>query len=748
MKEAWSAKELSEALGISVRGLNKQAAKEHWPHKERSNPKGGGIIKEYVNEELPREVRIKAEAGWIEMAVTDMQQDIAPLSEARLLRPYRGQVAAVDPCALVVRRETAALPEVALPEWKEKVALARADLLKLYLDAARRAKGWKIPPTSPLGKGGVVPAKLAFIDIFNDGAYPELLAILGPVTYKTVERWAVAVKKAGDPLALAPRHGDYLRGKRGVSQEQEAILLAWALNPNKHNINEVIRKGRDSMQIRGIQDGQSDATYRRILEDFRDRHRDEWVYSREGKQAWNDQCAYFIRRDYDRLRVGGCLVADGHTFNFHSLNPYTGKPKRLTLITFMDMKSNFPVGWEIMPTENTRAIAAALRRAILTLGKLPLCVYIDNGKAFGAKYFTGDLAQSGISGLFGRLGIETIFTWPYHGQSKTVERWHKTIKEFEKETPTYTGGGIDEKPPHLNRGEKEHRRMWEKLTGGAVPTLMQTHLALAAWLDTKYNPRPQKRGHLKGKCPLEVFEAGRGPGFDPEKLRHLMLSQTVRTIHRRGITFNGPDYYHENLSGRRHPVMIRYDLLEPEAIEVFEEDGAFLCSARTMPEVHPIARITGNDEDRTELKTQIAIKKRQEKKASSICRMMAQTMVQPETERHLARLGLSADGQKAPQAEKPVPLSLTAAEKEQISADAAASSRKMQTEKDRVEEMKARPDCQRYLALLTILARGGELEDEDRMFNYYFRQGEEYAALKEWFEAQDLAMVCQAGVGN
>jgi len=768
MTEVWLAKELAEALGITERSARRRADKEQWPCRERPNGRGGGIKKEYLGAGLPKEVRGKAEAWELGRLLEDGRAVArgqgsgvreTPLTPA-LSREGRGMIRSTGETPVPLDAST---PKT-LPPWQERLALARADLLRLYLDQAGRAKGW----------GAVLPAKLAFIEAYNSGAngpYHRLYDVLGPVTYKTAERWAVRARRAGGDArptnagatdllkALAPKHGDHLRGRRRIGgregkledlmrMPQGKILLAWALSPNCYNKAQVISNARDAMRLRGLPDDESDATYKRFLDDFEARKNHIWIYSRKGKQAWNDQCAYHIERDYDLLEVGDCLVADGHTINFESVNPYTGKPKRLTLITFMDMKSNFPVGWEIMPTEDTRSIAAALWRAILTLGKLPLCIYIDNGKAFGAKYFTGNLEQSGLGGLFKRLGIETIFAWPYHGQSKTVERFHLTLKEFEKHAPTYTGGGIDEKPPYRSRGEKEHRRMWERLTRGAVPTLLQTHRGLAAWLDEKYNPRPQPRGHLKGKSPLEVFMAGRGPGIEPADLRFLMLSQTVRTIHRRGITHLGRDYYAPELYGRRHPVMIRYDLLDPDAIQVFEEDGTYLCEARVMTKVHPIARITGTAAHQAEFKTQIELKKHQEKEASVFCRMLSETLVQPETEAHFARLGLSADGQPAPQAGKPVPLPLTEAEKRQIEADAAAASRRMRVEEECLEELKARPDCRRYLALLAHQARGGELEPDDRQFAYYFRHGEEYAALKEWFEAQDLAMVCQAGADN
>ncbi len=743
MEKAYTNAEIAQVLKISRQAATKRAAQEGWPFQERPNPRGGKAIKEYFYASLPKDVQ-KALKTWELGRVVEEGKALRSPQSAVEKRKEVGPAASGG-------------QSIMLTPWQERKALAEADLLRLYREAAGRAR-W----------GEVLPAKLRFLERYNAGSsgpYPQIYKILGTVTHKTIERWAVKAREAqqagGDLVsALAPKHGNHLRGRRRLGERegrledlmrtpQGKILLAWALSPNRYNKAQVIANARSAMRRRGILDSESDITYRRFLDNFEARKNHIWVYSREGKSAWNDQCAFYIERDYDLLEVGDCLVADGHTLDFESINPYTGKPKRLTLITFMDMKSNFPCGWEIMPTENTRSIAAALWRACLALGKLPLCVYLDNGKAFGAKYFTGDMKESGLGGLFKRLGIETIFAWPYHGQSKTVERWHLTLKEFEKHAPTYVGGSIDEKPPRLNRGEREHRKMWERMTGGAAPTLLQTHKALASWLDEKYNPRPQPKGHLKDKTPLEVFLAGKGPGIDPGELRFLMLSQTIRTIHRRGITHLGKDYYAPELYGRKHPVMIRYDLLDPDYILVYEEDGTFLCEARVMTKVHPIARITGTETHQEELKRQIELKKHQEKEASVFCRMLSETLVEPETEAHFARLGLSGEHSQIQLGnEKETIEPLDQRELEKIEAEAGDAARKMQAEAERREEMKQRPDCQRYLALLAHHARGGEWTPDERRFAYYFRRGEEYAELQEWFEAQDLEFVCQAGRGG
>lgn len=61
-----------------------------------------------------------------------------------------------------------------------------------------------------------------------------------------------------------------------------------------------------------------------------------------------------------------------------------------------------------MLEENTQTITSALRNAIINLGKIPKICYQDNGKAFRAKFFTGDLQECGINGLFDKLKIITI----------------------------------------------------------------------------------------------------------------------------------------------------------------------------------------------------------------------------------------------------------------------------------------------------------------------------------------------------
>jgi putative transposase len=379
------------------------------------------------------------------------------------------------------------------------------------------------------------------------------------------------------------------------------------------------------MERSGVPATQSDKTFRRWLIDWKNRNYDVWQLCRYGEKRLNDVVLPYIQRDYSAIEVGDIVVADGHVLNFEIINPFTGKPKRMTLIVLFDMKSNYPLGWEIMPTENVSAIAAAFRRGILRLGFVPRVFYLDNGKAFRAKYFKGvtDFKQAGLTGLFERLNCKVIHAWAYHGQSKTVERMFGSFGEMERLAPTYTGTSIAHKPARMMRNEKWHLKMWQRVTGGATPTLEEAHWMIAMWF-AQYVNRKQQDGHLKGYSPAEVFEAGveRVRHSDDFALRvkskaelaYLMMSQKVTKLYRNGIRFNNRYYYNEALfpfSKERdaNHFVIHYDMEDPDSVLVFSEAGEFVCEAYCTDKVHPAAAYLGTSDDVAALQRQIEHKR-------------------------------------------------------------------------------------------------------------------------------------------
>lgn len=711
-----TAAELAKITGNGIRWVQIKAQKEKWPHKLISGR--GRPRKEFFIDKLPEEYRL------LYYKKDQKNQKSRLLNQGGIKLPSLSSIQGDTP---------------PICEKQIEVALAKADLLQLYMKHVTAA-AW--------GRRDL--ARAEFMDAYNKGlAYPRLFKILGEVNWKTIEGWKRQVKSQ-DVLDLADKRGYCKRGQRVLLDEHKKILLRCALNPNRPKVSEVIRVARAVMKTKAIHNGYSDATYRRWLEDWKSKNYHIWVFSRQGAKAWNDKCAPYIERDYNLINVGDVLVADGHILNFEILNPWTGKPKRMTLILWYDMKSSFPLGWDIMPTENTQVIASALRRAILRLGKYPQVAYLDNGKAFGARFFNGvDFEQAGFSGLFERLGMKTIFAWPYHAQSKTVERFFKTFGELERWAPTYVGTSIEKKPPRLNRGERIHRKVYDKLMDGGCITMEQAHRAIATWFDM-YVERPQ-RGHLDGRKPIDVFAEEKGPGVDAAELHYLMMSMEIRSVQRNGIRFLGKNYYHPELYGRNHSVVIRYDLQDSSSVLVFDKNGAFLCEAEQSDKIHPAAHALGSEDDQSKLKHQIELKKRLEKDASLYARDFLESEVIPEHQRQMETLGIQGAETLLPGEIKKLPAALTKDDESKILAeyeDLKALNADMPADvvddeyvPEAVDEtahiwgtLQSMTEMDRYDKLVEFDVRGWLIPSHFRAFMAYYEKTPEYEKYQDYFD--------------
>lgn len=703
MKEWFTCKELLGMAGLpkSICGLIKKADREGWQYRTRAG-RGGG--KEYHFSSLPKVVQL-AVTRCLDIesslpAVTDKSHSLS-----------------------LLKTENSIAPPTMTQRMEEKMQ-HKAALLALY-NRALASAGW----------GNKVPARIEFEQAYNSGlTWPHLYQQLGPVSWKTIESWSVKVRKHNnDCFFLADKRGAHLRGKCGLTEEQTNIFLRCVLRPNKPRISEAFRVAKAVMRQQGIDNTHSEATYRRWLHHWKERNYHLWVFSREGAKAWNDQCALYIERDMNLLQVGDVIVADGHNLNFEIVNPWTGKPQNhMTLILFYDMASNMPLGWEIMPTENTMAISSALRRAVLRLGKYPRVAYLDNGRAFKARFFRGTQDfETGHCGLYERMGCQTIHAWPYHGQSKTIERFFGTFAELERLIPGYTGTSIEHKPPRMLRGEKLHRKVHEQQFGSRCLTLEEAHTLIAFWFD-EYAKRPQ-RGHLNGKTPMDVFLQGKGPGVDKAELIWLMMSLEIKTIHRNGITFRGQNYYHPALYGRKHKVSIRYDLQDTSSIWVMDQHGELLCEASPVEKLHPAAAQLGTEADKEKLRQHIEQKRGQEKLASASARALLKEEILPEHRRQMAEIGvLTAD---SPSIESP--------SRKMISLDAEKFRREVEEGTRLHQEAEAQAlkdellrlsESDRYERLIEMESQGTLLGPEWTGFMTFFEQTKAYTDFPDYWE--------------
>jgi putative transposase len=472
--------------------------------------------------------------------------------------------------------------DIELSAEETKKCLAFASVIKLYLEYL-----------SKNGKDDSTREK--FISLYNHIAFPELHIETGNLgSWKTIERWKKDYLDSGNDFRIFASKKNY-KGS-SVPPHQAEVLIKLALNPNQPLLSEVVRMAIDIFEMK--RDGRilSENTYRRFIDKWSKEHYADWVFFREGEHALDNKILPYLERDYDRIEVGDILVMDGHVNNYEIINPLTGKPKRMMLIGALDMKSEYLCGYEISPSENTLAIAITIYRAILQLGKIPKIIYIDNGRAFGAKYFHGD-NLSNIEALFARLGIKVIFAQAYHAQSKIIEPFWGWHAELERLIPTYTGTSIEMQPPRMDRGEKLHVKLYEKMMTGTTVDIFTAHKAMAWWLD-KYHSRIKESGHLKGLTPAEIFNAGKGPGINKKELTFLMMPAEITKVYRNGIRMFSEWYWHESISEKKwDELLIRYDLLERGSIFVYDKKGDFICEAKRVDKVHPAAGILGNEED-------------------------------------------------------------------------------------------------------------------------------------------------------
>ena len=482
-----------------------------------------------------------------------------------------------------------------VPEEQKKLALAKYDLIKKW-DKFRNEKNNK----TIAGKD--------FLDGYNNKCIcEELFDVIGKVAIGTIYEWHKRLRDYNDDwhcLINNYTFGEKTK-KTKMHPEEEAEFLKNLLHPSQLNIGKAIKLTKMALLERGFTNLCCDLTYRRFAENYKREHYNTWVDAREGNKALHDKVLPYIKRDISKIEVGDVIIGDGHRLAFFVKHPYTGKPVRPLMVAYQEWKSGGFVGFEIMLEENTQCVASALRNSIINLGKVPKFVYMDNGKAFKAKYFI----ENGISGLFTNLGIQAVFANAYNAKAKPIERAVIELQEScEKLLPSYSGTSIVKKPAQLKRNEKLHKALF-KLN---IPTIEQVTNVISNWL-VKFHYK-QECSHVKGKTIGEVLESGRGEGVNIETLDDLMMVREIKNINRNGISFLNHDYFHEALFGYRQKVIIKYSLFDLSSIKVYKLNGEFICEAKMLQPTHPLANYLGTPKDIEDLKQKMKIKKQLEKR--------------------------------------------------------------------------------------------------------------------------------------
>lgn len=571
--------------------------------------KGGGF--EYLLSSLPEEARLK----YLETRdVSSLQSTV--FSQQSAIEEYQ-------PEEITPYENNQPENKVVLSKKEQQLSVAKNTIVDLYLQYQDKSNLKKLD------------AQFEFCKLYNLGLYPDLQSTIAEVSRGSVERWKKLRDGSEDNLtALAPRYNCGSKGSE-IPKEQAKWIVDQYFGPNRRMLTEIAEDAVKFFNARGDEKVYHYYTYIRLLKKLHRYNYDLVAYYRGGDKQLNDEVLPYISRDKSRVGVGDIIIADGHKLDFLVNDPVTGKPVRMILILFIDYFSNTPLGYEICRTENVKGITIALFRSILRLGKIPHTVYLDNGRAFAAKFFKSKKTNieqqfNEQLGLYKSLGIRVITAWPYHGQSKTIEPFFRVVAALSRRMPTYIGNTIALQPVHMHRGEKLHSKVHDKIMEHINIDILTAYRAIA-WQFDQYTSTPQKGGFLKGQMPIEVFNAGKGPGIDKIKLIPLMMKRERVMIKRCQFAIKGLEYQSEDLYGLNGEFEVRFDFIYNEVAYVYdpEDNYKFIAAVPIKDKVHPDAFGMGTEEDQKLLSDRIEFRNDLRKSTVTDARLFLENDIYP-----------------------------------------------------------------------------------------------------------------------
>lgn len=561
-----SATAIASALSITDKGVRVRAKRESW--KTVGINTKGGKNNRYLYSLLPSDVRER-------LAIFQAEQNGINVIKAKKA-----------PAVSIAGNA---------PDKSKEIGLAKYQLVHAWRKALD-ASAW----------GMKKEAAEAFLLAYNSQRLlPNVFLIVGDIAEKTLRALDSKLKKNNDDYTSLcdgrggwKKHGTTKWKGRKLPEDAKKVLLQCYLQPTQPSITLAIKAARITLLKQNVNVDCDDVTFRRWLKDYSLTNEHVITMARRGVKAYKDEVGGYITRDASLLEPGQCLVADGKVLNFQILHPVTGKPCRMAIIIFIDWASRCPVGWQIMPTENTIAIAAAFRNAAMTLGRYPDSIYTDNGKAFKAKVFMEtdpDLEE--MTGLYARVGTSVYFAKPYNGRAKLVERLNLTFQEqFEKLLPSYCGTSIENKPAWMARNEKFHKAWHTAKTQNWIPDMREASHMIEAYFEAHIN---EPHTGLNGKTPREVLEPYIGPGIPSDQLSYDFMFRKKISPRRCRLTLHGIEYEADFLHGlsKNQKLLVMYDYSNIETVYCYSLDNQYIGEAYPVAALHPLANAFGSELD-------------------------------------------------------------------------------------------------------------------------------------------------------
>lgn len=381
---------------------------------------------------------------------------------------------------------------------------------------------------------------------------------------------------------LVDKRGGHNRGNCSIPPKYQQYFKALYLQSSKPSISQCYRETLAYARYNGEEDKiPSEKAFRRLAKLITP---SELALRRGGKIQYQNDIENHCLRDYSSILPNDYYVSDHHLMDvFVRYQDRNGKWRaaRPWGSYVMDVRTRKILAWYIrLDPPNADIVLYVFGLAIEKYG-VPKHVYLDNGKDYRAKdlFYTPSKKDEEkiLTNLAENLGIEPIFTLPYHGQSKNIERFFRTLEEtFGKMWSTYAGSDAKKRPEDL-----------KDLDIMKYPTLEQFKEGHDDYIEF-YNDHEHKGDSMENKSPNYWYykllaEHPENPQrMVPKKSLYfyLLRAKGTRIIQQDGIKFNNTFYTCKAAETCiKREVLARYSPMEPDVLYIFDMENNYMFTA-------------------------------------------------------------------------------------------------------------------------------------------------------------------------
>lgn len=382
--------------------------------------------------------------------------------------------------------------------------------------------------------------------------------------------WTKRYKCVGHDMEIfVDRRGENRSGSETIPQEAWKFFLELILTPQKRSVSACYDKVKQQYpNIPGVK------TFERRYADIPD-----IVKSKAAGQK--DKFSLdlpSLHRDYTGLHSNEIWCLDHHrsdVFVRIVSGGKTVKVVRLWMTCILDVCSRKIMSMVISDKYPSKlTIKRGLREAIEKYG-VPEMIQTDNGK----DYLSKDLDPKDELSMLAQLGIEKSTAQPYHGQSKPVERFFRTLEEnFGKFCYGYGGNDCKNRPDYLRKTEKELKNDTNIQDSGTFIAECMN------WIEKIYACKPHGGNGMNGKSPDFVYaeKLENVRHFDnANKLALICGEHTDRVVRQGGIQLLGRVYRPRNAMLTNYTgqsVNVVYLPSDIDHAYVYDKEFRYICS--------------------------------------------------------------------------------------------------------------------------------------------------------------------------